>query len=279
MSPTACTPHRPDPLTARFIRRLGPRRLGWSLDLIRGLPRGAKRCPSSSTRPSAAARLLEKVLRSAVANAEHNHQVRSLDDLRVAGHGGRRPPAQADPAAGHGPSFSYPSPDQSSHRDAGPRGDRGDPAGRPGSLRRLGPAGSCRPDAGPSDEEGSAWGRRPTRSASGWAPPGPGARGGSPPRDVRRPPPRGRQDPPLHQGGQLFHAGIARIEIERAAKRVKINIHTARPGIIIGRKGTEVDKLKAELEAMTKKQVFVNIIEIRRGARCPARGGKCRLAA
>ena len=63
---------------------------------------------------------------------------------------------------------------------------------------------------------------------------------------------------------KLFHAGISRIEIERAAKRVKLNIHTARPGIIIGRKGTEVDKLKAELEAMTKKQVFVNIIEIRR---------------
>ncbi len=63
---------------------------------------------------------------------------------------------------------------------------------------------------------------------------------------------------------KLSHAGIARIEIERAARRVKINIHTARPGIIIGRKGTEVDKLKAELEGMTKKQIFVNIIEIRR---------------
>lgn len=63
---------------------------------------------------------------------------------------------------------------------------------------------------------------------------------------------------------KLFHAGISRIEIERAAKRVKINIHTARPGIIIGRKGAEVDKLKAELEGMTQKQVFVNIIEIRR---------------
>ena len=63
---------------------------------------------------------------------------------------------------------------------------------------------------------------------------------------------------------KLFHAGISRIEIERASKRVKINIHTARPGIIIGRKGAEVDKLKAELEAMTKKQAFVNIIEIRR---------------
>lgn len=63
---------------------------------------------------------------------------------------------------------------------------------------------------------------------------------------------------------KLFHAGISRIEIERAAKRVKINIHTARPGIIIGRKGAEVDKLKVELEAMTGKQAFVNIIEIRR---------------
>jgi small subunit ribosomal protein S3 len=63
---------------------------------------------------------------------------------------------------------------------------------------------------------------------------------------------------------KLFHAGISHIEIERAAKRVKINIHTARPGIIIGRKGAEVDKLKAELELMTKKQAFVNIIEIRR---------------
>jgi small subunit ribosomal protein S3 len=63
---------------------------------------------------------------------------------------------------------------------------------------------------------------------------------------------------------KLFHAGISRIEIERAAKRVKINIQTARPGIIIGRKGIEVDKLKAELEGMTKKQIFVNIIEIRR---------------
>lgn len=63
---------------------------------------------------------------------------------------------------------------------------------------------------------------------------------------------------------KLYHAGISRIEIERAAKRVKINIHTARPGIIIGRKGAEVDKLKAEIEAMTEKQAFVNIIEIRR---------------
>ena len=63
---------------------------------------------------------------------------------------------------------------------------------------------------------------------------------------------------------KLFHAGVSRIEIDRSANQVKINIHTARPGIIIGRKGTEVDKLKAELEAIAKKQVYINIKEIKK---------------
>lgn len=63
---------------------------------------------------------------------------------------------------------------------------------------------------------------------------------------------------------KLFHAGIAKVEIERAIKRSRINIHTARPGIIIGKKGSEVDRLKSELEQMTQKQVFINIVEIRR---------------
>jgi small subunit ribosomal protein S3 len=63
---------------------------------------------------------------------------------------------------------------------------------------------------------------------------------------------------------RLFHAGISKVEIERAIKRSRINIHTARPGIIIGKKGSEVDRLKTELEQMTQKQVFINIVEIRR---------------
>ncbi|HUU50286.1 MAG TPA: 30S ribosomal protein S3 [Nitrospinota bacterium] len=63
---------------------------------------------------------------------------------------------------------------------------------------------------------------------------------------------------------QLFHAGISKVEIERAANRVKINIHTARPGIIIGRKGSEVDRLKNELSNFTNKEIVLNIIEIRR---------------
>ena len=66
--------------------------------------------------------------------------------------------------------------------------------------------------------------------------------------------------------GSLSHAGISKVEIERSANRVRINIHTARPGIIIGKKGLEVDRLKAELQkVMNGKQVSLNIKEVRRG--------------
>ena len=63
----------------------------------------------------------------------------------------------------------------------------------------------------------------------------------------------------------LAHAGISKVEIERSANRVRVNIHTARPGIIIGKKGLEVDRLKEELQkAMFGKQVNLNIKEVRR---------------
>ena len=63
---------------------------------------------------------------------------------------------------------------------------------------------------------------------------------------------------------RLSRAGISRVEIERAPKKVTITIHTARPGIVIGRKGAEVDKLRDELQHITKKDVYINIQEIRR---------------
>jgi len=63
---------------------------------------------------------------------------------------------------------------------------------------------------------------------------------------------------------RFHHAGISRIEIERAANRAKVTIHTARPGIIIGRKGAEIDGLRGELEKKTGKQIMINIEEIRR---------------
>jgi len=64
---------------------------------------------------------------------------------------------------------------------------------------------------------------------------------------------------------KLYHAGIDSVKIERAASRVKISIHTARPGMVIGRGGTEVDKLRAELEKMTGKSIQVNIQEVKNG--------------
>jgi len=63
---------------------------------------------------------------------------------------------------------------------------------------------------------------------------------------------------------KLFHAGISRIEIERAANKAKVNIHAARPGIIIGKKGSEVEKLKKDLETITKSEVIINILEVRK---------------
>lgn len=63
---------------------------------------------------------------------------------------------------------------------------------------------------------------------------------------------------------RLQNAGVARVEIERTPKLVTISIHTARPGIVIGRKGSEVDKLKAELAQVTGKAIQLNIFEIKR---------------
>lgn len=63
---------------------------------------------------------------------------------------------------------------------------------------------------------------------------------------------------------KLYHAGVARIDIERSGDQTKIIIHTARPGIIIGRKGAEVDKLKASLEKEYGRQVYITVKEIKK---------------
>lgn len=62
---------------------------------------------------------------------------------------------------------------------------------------------------------------------------------------------------------KFYAAGVARIVIERTANRVKVNIHTAKPGMVIGKGGAGVDELKKDLEKMTKKSVLVNIVEIK----------------
>jgi len=63
---------------------------------------------------------------------------------------------------------------------------------------------------------------------------------------------------------RLSHAGVSEIDIERYANKMRVNIYTSRPGIIIGRKGAEVDKLRDELQKLTNGEVYINIQEITR---------------
>ena len=62
---------------------------------------------------------------------------------------------------------------------------------------------------------------------------------------------------------KLTHAGISRVEIERTRDRVRVDIHTARPGVVIGRRGVEADRIRADLERITGKQITLNILEVK----------------
>ena len=62
---------------------------------------------------------------------------------------------------------------------------------------------------------------------------------------------------------KLYSAGVAKIEIERSANKIKLDLHVAKPGVVIGRAGAGIEALKAELEKMTKKNVIVNIVEVK----------------
>jgi small subunit ribosomal protein S3 len=63
---------------------------------------------------------------------------------------------------------------------------------------------------------------------------------------------------------KLYQAGVSKIEIERAANKVKVNIYSARPGLIIGKKGSGVDSLRAETQALTKNELLLNVLEVRK---------------
>jgi len=63
---------------------------------------------------------------------------------------------------------------------------------------------------------------------------------------------------------RLYQAGVSKIEIERAANKVRLRIYTSRPGIIIGKRGAEIENLKKEIEAKIKREFFIDIKEIRR---------------
>ena len=79
---------------------------------------------------------------------------------------------------------------------------------------------------------------------------------------VRQAADRGPQDPEILKS-KLEGASVSKIQLERAASRCRITIFTARPGVVIGRKGAEIDKLKEEMGKMTGKEVYVDIQEIK----------------
>ena len=66
-----------------------------------------------------------------------------------------------------------------------------------------------------------------------------------------------------HVKRRLYDSGVARIEIERTANKLRLTVHTAKPGMVIGRGGTEVDRLRKELQDLTKREVTINIVEIK----------------
>jgi len=63
---------------------------------------------------------------------------------------------------------------------------------------------------------------------------------------------------------RLYHAGVAKIEIARTGEKVRVKIHTARPGIVIGKKGAEIEALKGDIDRLTKRECHVDIQEVRR---------------
>jgi small subunit ribosomal protein S3 len=63
---------------------------------------------------------------------------------------------------------------------------------------------------------------------------------------------------------KLYQAGISKIEIERAANKVKVNIYSARPGLIIGKKGSGVDQLRGDVQKLTKNELLLNVLEVRK---------------
>lgn len=67
---------------------------------------------------------------------------------------------------------------------------------------------------------------------------------------------------------KLYDAGIDKIEIERMSKRVKIHVHTSKPGIVIGKGGSKIDELRKEVEKLTASKVAINIVEVKRPEAC-----------
>ncbi len=268
---------------ARHVR-MSPQKVRLVVDLIRG-QRAEDALQILRFTKKRATRDVEKVLRSAIANAERKAEDAGasldVDHLFVSNcfvnEGSRWKRLRPAPM---GRAFRYQR--RTSHivvgvaehhrRRAGAcrrRGRRsGIAEGRRGSGEEGSPGASRKEKAGPQSteevaEEERLWDRRHIHTGSAWATTSPGNRAGTP---TAITPTCLHEDVKLRSKlkDRLKSAGISSIDIERAANKLVVRLFTARPGIIIGRKGAEIDKLKGEIQKRTKREVHIDIQEVHR---------------
>ncbi len=228
--------------SARYVR-ITPMKARRVVDLVRGLPVD-EALAILAFAPQAASETVYKVLESAVANAETTEGLNRSDLVVSVAHGrrGSDDEALAPPCAGPG------DPDQQAHqphharRTAGVRGGREEVDCQEGTDRLMGQ--KINPNGfrlGISTDHKSRWyADKLYKSYVG-------------------------EDVAIRKllSKGMERAGIAKVEIERTRDRVRVDIHTARPGIVIGRRGAEADRIRGELEKLTGKQVQLNILEVK----------------
>ena len=192
--------------------------------------------------PREVARDWSKLLESAVANAESNHELLE-DDLIV-----------REAYADEGPTIKRFRP-----RAMG----RATPIRKRTSHLTITLTPGAEPETKQRAELSETWDRRFIQRRCAWVTSTTGSRTGSTRRTSPSTWPRTSASAST-SSRKLAHAGLSDITIRKDANELEVNIHTARPGIVIGKSGSEVDALRRDLHRMTNKQIKVNILEIKR---------------
>ena len=231
--------------SARYVR-ITPMKARRVVDMVRGL-QVDEALTLLQFAPQAASETVYKVLESAIANAETTEGLNRADLVRLRRHGRRGPDDEALASACPGPCH----PHQQAHQPHHPRGAAGRRAHRAGQEGpRLEERKGClmgqkiNPNGfrlGISTDHKSRWyADKLYKSYVG-------------------------EDVAIRKllSKGMERAGISKVEIERTRDRVRVDIHTARPGIVIGRRGAEADRIRGELEKLTGKQVQLNILEVK----------------
>ena len=236
--------------TVRYAR-LTPMKARRVVNLIRGRS-AADAAAILQFAPQAASEPVAKLLASAVANAENNQGIDPATLIVDTAYVERGSDAQAVPAAGAGPGIPDPQADLPHHHRTGLR--RCEPV-KPRTPRQHVRRPECEGKDPLVGQKINPHGFRlgiTTDWSSRWYADKSYADYVNEDVQIRK----------LMSKG-MERAGISKVEIERTRDRVRVDIHTARPGIVIGRRGAEADRIRGQLEKLTGKQVQLNILEVR----------------